>query len=138
MGQLFNRLRRFAASQLAADTSHATNSSYADMDLSDDDELRRIINELSGKTEHKTNHQPPPQRPPQASIPRHVLAAHTVLNVRVGATVQEIKQAYRKAIATWHPDKFVRAETKLQQEAHTNARKINAAYMALEEFYKFG
>lgn len=143
MGQLFNRLRSFARSQVR---SSETDLQWAErMVGNDDNELRRIIDELhrdytegrntggSGKTSQTHTR----ARSSSPTVPPAVLKAHTTLNVAVGATIDEIKKAYRSSIATWHPDRFASAAPDEQKHAHTRAHEINAAYLTLRDHYDF-
>ena len=136
MGQIFDRIKRIAKSY-GNDADHST--TWAESILSsDDDELRRIIEELSSgepSRQTHTNHQPPP--PPPTSIPDDVKRAHTTLNVPVGATPADMKMAYRTAIAQWHPDKFVNVSPEEHTRAQQRAREINAAIITLKNHYRF-
>lgn len=53
---------------------------------------------------------------------------HSILGIVPGATQQEIKKAYRKQIAEWHPD----YNPHRLQEAEEMSRKIIAAYTVLK------
>lgn len=121
MGQLFNRIRNFARSSFSTELDRE----WAERILrEDDEELRRIIDEL-----------PPVQ--PKRKLPADVLRAHTQLNIPVGASTEDMKKAYRTAIATWHPDRFAQASAEDQTKAQHQARAINAAYLLLKDFYQF-
>ncbi|MEY3387062.1 MAG: DnaJ domain [Bacteroidota bacterium] len=108
---------------------------------SDDDELRRIIEELSrdgsaGESSHtSTSDRSAPRQPPSPELPQEVLRAHTMLNVPVTADGPTIKQAYKSAIARWHPDRHVHSPADEQARAHQRAREINDAYATLKKFY---
>ncbi|MBC8124763.1 MAG: J domain-containing protein [Candidatus Kapabacteria bacterium] len=133
MGQIFDRIKRITRS-LGAD--QRTPSTWDESLLSsDDDELRRIIDELSG--DESTNSQPPPTPQPHGNIPAEVLKAHTILNVAVGSTTDLLKKAYRTAIAKWHPDRFSQASAADHAVAQQRAREINAAYITLKNHYRF-
>ncbi len=141
MGQLFNRLRNFARSQVRSSESDLQ---WAErMVGNDDDELRRIIDELhrdytEGRSTRDTGRTSQThERSSGPTMPQAVLKAHTTLNVAVGATVDEIKKAYRSSIATWHPDRFATATPDEQKHAHTRAHEINAAYVTLRDHYDF-
>jgi molecular chaperone DnaJ len=58
--------------------------------------------------------------------------AYAILEVPKSATKKEIKSAYRKAVAKWHPDKFPDDEAK-KVEGGKRMEKINRAYFCLEE-----
>ena len=134
MGQIFDRIKRITRS-LGAD--ERTPSSWDESLLSSDDvELRRIINELSG--DGSSNSAPPPPPPPNRdNIPADVLKAHTILNVAVGVSTDHMKKAYRTAIAKWHPDRFSQASVSDHAVAQQRAREINAAYITLKNHYRF-
>jgi len=130
MGQIFDRIKRITRS-LGAD--ERTPTSWDESLLSsDDDELRRIINELSA--DGSSNSAPPPNR---GTIPADVLKAHTILNVAVGSATDHMKKAYRTAIAKWHPDRFSQASASDHAVAQQRAREINAAYITLKNHYRF-
>lgn len=137
MGQLLNRLRDFARTSLNTRLEH----DWAERIIQDDDEeLRRIIDELSQEEpQPRATHgatSEPPHNQQKHNLPNEVLRAHTLLNVPVGASVDVIKKAYRTAIATWHPDRFVQASSEDQAKAQHQARAINAAYLRLKDFYQ--
>ena len=52
--------------------------------------------------------------------------AYEILGLKAGASQVEVKQAYRKLVKIWHPDRFVDAKQKQQAEA--KIKQINAAY----------
>lgn len=143
MGQLFDRLRNYVRASVSSH-SGPTGSSWSERMLdSDDDELRRIIEELSreGASASDTadtasgSTSPYQREKPPAAIPPDVLRAHTTLNVPVSADATSIKQAYKAAIARWHPDRHVNAPTDQQAIAQRRAREINDAYSTLKKFY---
>ena len=53
------------------------------------------------------------------------------LDLRPGATEEEIRSAYRKLVATWHPDKYQNNPAKLN-EAELRIKNINAAFEKLQ------
>ncbi len=53
------------------------------------------------------------------------------LDLRPGATEEEIRDAYRKLAATWHPDKYQNDPAKLH-EAELRIKNINAAFEKLQ------
>jgi len=143
MGQLFDRLRNYVRSSVSSRT-HTSEQSWADrMVESEDDELRRIIEELSregapasGNHDTRSDRSSSYQRREQpAELPADVLKAHTALNVPVTADAQAIKQAYKAAITRWHPDRHVSATAEQQALAQRRAREINDAYATLKKFY---
>lgn len=55
------------------------------------------------------------------------------LGIRNGAKPEEVKQAYRDLAKVWHPDRFDDGDTRLKQKAEEQLKKINDAYMHLQE-----
>jgi preprotein translocase subunit Sec63 len=53
-----------------------------------------------------------------------------LLEVEPGASMDEIRQAYRDQTKVWHPDRFSN-DTRLQQKAEERIRQINSAYRRL-------
>ena len=55
------------------------------------------------------------------------------LELRGGASFQEIKQAYRDLALVWHPDRFVH-NARLQEKASARLKEINSAYDVLRSY----
>jgi DnaJ-domain-containing protein 1 len=55
-------------------------------------------------------------------------AWHRVLDVQAGASSDEIKLAYRKAMMSYHSDKVASLGPKLRALAEEESRRINIAY----------
>ena len=60
------------------------------------------------------------------------LNAYQILQVSRTANKQDIKSGYRKAVATWHPDKFPDDEQK-KREGGLRMEKINRAFFCVGE-----
>jgi curved DNA-binding protein CbpA len=56
--------------------------------------------------------------------------AYEILGLTPSASPAQIKQAYRKLVKIWHPDRFT--EQKQKQEAEEKIKKINVAYNKLK------
>jgi curved DNA-binding protein CbpA len=56
--------------------------------------------------------------------------AYEILGLKPGASQAQVKQAYRKLVKIWHPDRFFDQEKK--QVAEEKIKKINAAYNKLK------
>jgi DnaJ-domain-containing protein 1 len=69
-----------------------------------------------------------PFTPPGAGS--HARAWHEILGVPPFATLDEIKAAYRRRIAEYHPDKVAGLGDELRALAETKSKEINAAYEA--------
>ena len=73
---------------------------------------------------------PPPQRePPKHGTPRW---AFEVLEVKDGASKEEVRKAYLRLSRQYHPDNFVGEAEKLQT-ANTLMAQINNAYDLLRQ-----
>lgn len=142
MGQLFDRLRNYVRASVPSGMV-PNSTSWADRMIdSEDDELRRIIEELSregapaaGNSDTRSGATTSSRPRPAQALPPEVLKAHTTLNVAPTADVAAIRQAYRSAIARWHPDRHANATADEQAHAHRRAREINHAYATLKAYY---
>lgn len=56
--------------------------------------------------------------------------AYSILGLKPGASPREVKQAYRKLVKIWHPDRFSHPQKK--QEAEEKIKQINEAYNKLK------
>lgn len=59
--------------------------------------------------------------------------AYRVLGLAPGATLDEIKMAYRDLAQVWHPDRFPEHD-RLHEKALHNQRLINEAYAVLQKY----
>ncbi len=69
-----------------------------------------------------------PNTPPKNINQTHSLS---VLGLKEGASITEIKQAYRKLVKQWHPDLF--SDKTQQRQAQERMHQINEAYNLLSE-----
>lgn len=56
---------------------------------------------------------------------------YALLGVSPGAQPEDIKQAYRREIAKYHPDRYRHADPQMQQYAQQRSQRITEAYAAL-------
>lgn len=59
-----------------------------------------------------------------------ILHACEVFGLTVGASKDEIEQAYRELLQVWHPDRFVQNQS-LRAKAEKKTQEINVAYQVL-------
>src|SRR5574341_1036452 len=58
---------------------------------------------------------------------------YEVLELKPGASLEEVKQAYRDLVSVWHPDRFSH-NLRLQQKAQEKLKEINQAYEKIEAY----
>ena len=58
---------------------------------------------------------------------------YQLLNVARGASLNEIKKAFRREITSYHPDRFVRASDEEKQYARIRSQRINEAFRILRD-----
>ena len=61
---------------------------------------------------------------------------YEILKLRPGASLNEIKQAYKKSVQKWHPDRFPENNPELKRKAHDMFLLISEAYSKLENFFQ--
>lgn len=154
---IFDRIKRLIQSNVNSTFDTRT---VEDLLNSGDEELKRIIEELSGnqqqpngnkkasERESTTNNDystPPPRQDKhsrsrnQAPSPQHqaLLRAYSRLGVRSTSSNEEIKASYRKMIKLYHPDRVAQLDKVKQEEAKRIAQEINVAYDLLQKVRGF-
>lgn len=58
-----------------------------------------------------------------------------VLKLNPGASLGEIKKAYKAQVKIWHPDRFPLESERLQKKAHDRFQEITSAYKKLTEVH---
>jgi DnaJ-domain-containing protein 1 len=76
---------------------------------------------------------PPPKAEPEEPQPVELgpTRAHQVMGVPLGASRQEISQAYRKLALMHHPDRVAGMGSEARQYSEERMKEINAAYAEL-------
>ena len=129
MGQLLNRLKNFAKSQLRDDVP--LKGDFADID--EDDELKKLIDEVSNNT-GKSN------KDYTANFKDKIgteLEACEILGISVSANIDEIKAAYKNLIKQYHPDKVAGLGDEIKKVAEKKSLEINKAYEYLKKKRNF-
>jgi DnaJ-class molecular chaperone len=62
---------------------------------------------------------------------------HQVLEVTASASIEEIKAAYRRMIALYHPDRVDGLGVELRTVAERRAKEINEAYTTARKIRRF-
>ncbi len=125
MGYIWRRLLRLAKVWIA-DSLPFSDTQWTDKE---EEELRRIIEELEQKQASTA--------PPDPPLPPKVRWAYRTLGLRYPATIAEIKRTYRNKIKQYHPDRLRNLSPEQQQYAQQKAREINIAYTILREQLNF-
>ena len=60
---------------------------------------------------------------------------YSILGVKKGVSLDELKQTYRDMVKAWHPDRY-REDPAFQIKAENKLKEINIAYHTLEPFLK--
>jgi len=60
-------------------------------------------------------------------VPEDLYDCYLMLEVKPGASLEEVKSAYRELVKVWHPDRFSH-DPKLRDKAADKLKKINLAY----------
>ena len=63
--------------------------------------------------------------------------AYQVLELEPGASLEQVKQAWREQVKVWHPDRFPN-DAKMQRKAQERLKDINGAYEMLCQFLADG
>ena len=62
---------------------------------------------------------------------------YRILDLEPGASLKEVRQAYKDIIQVWHPDRF-EFNPRLKEKAGTKLKEINLAYETLEAHFNSG
>ena len=85
---------------------------------------RRCLNEEAGAKDYH-------EQVKDASRARGELSLYALLEVDAGVSVKELKKAYRRLAAKWHPDKWVKGTETEKSEAEAKFKAIKDAYETL-------
>lgn len=129
MGQIFDRAFRVAKSYMNDDSDN-----FRYENLSDDDELKKIIDGLNkdnNKQKEQTKNQN--QNTAKDSNINSLDKAFQLLQVNANSTVDEIKSAYKQRIKEYHPDRLETFGEELKKLAQSKTQDINKAYNLIRQ-----
>lgn len=124
MWQIINRI-----SKLVQSNSIKSNDSYKILNQ-EDEELKRIIDELNNKKESDKKSENTPKNSNNSDAVKNAFAE---LGVSPNADTATIKSAYRTKMKEFHPDRFVKLDKDLQEKSRRKSQALNSAYEILEK-----
>lgn len=68
--------------------------------------------------------------------PEKISRCIEILGLKLGASQEEVIQAYRDLANVWHPDRFA-SNPRLQKKAEEKLKQVNAAYEYIRSFYSW-
>jgi hypothetical protein len=96
-------------------------------------QMKANMGSSGNRTQQQQKNPNKPDNQPKTTIEKDKIArGYVILGLQNGATMDEVKQAYKKLVKQWHPDLFVGKLEQLQQ-AQEKMRQINEAYALLSE-----
>ncbi len=134
MGQLWDRLNRFARSQFDATSETPSrptdreHTAYADFDYSSRSEFEEFDKALHGQHSKSAK-----ATQPSAEL-QEIHKALQVLRVDPGPplpTYEHVKTVYRRLMKQYHPDRYTASDPKAE-EYRKRAAEVNAAWEFLE------
>ncbi|MBK7986715.1 MAG: DnaJ family molecular chaperone [Candidatus Kapaibacterium sp.] len=130
MGQLWDRVKRFARSQ----SSITESSTFEELIDTEDDELRKAIDEAAhstfGSRAAKNNTS-------KNRIQTEKDRAFAVLGLPITATNDEVRAKYRLLMKEFHPDAVAQQSSAIQDIARKRSQDINIAYQYIKKIRKF-
>ncbi len=60
-----------------------------------------------------------------------------ILKLSPGASLEDVKRAYKAQVKIWHPDRFPQESPRLQKKAHDMFQKITTAYKKINAQIRF-
>lgn len=121
MGQIFNRIKNISNSYINDKTNDL---SYIFEE--EDDELKRIIDELDSKAYAKEDVKK-----------TKTLSHYEVLGLKLSSTKEEVYSAYKTLLKQNHPDKVANLSKEIQEIAKTKTIEINQAFNKIKEERKW-
>jgi DnaJ-domain-containing protein 1 len=143
MGQIWDRINRLVRSYSLQESSSDFSHSSRSFVETDEQKLRRMIDELESGKRTRHPHQSPqgqaiPRKSPQELEKETRLRIETkraleVLGLPVSALPEHIKNTYKKLMMQYHPDRVVLLSASEQALAKEKAARLNQAYQFLKD-----
>ncbi len=144
MGQIINRIINIAKSYSNDDDLSTANRVIN----SDEDNLKKIINDLNKKKESQketfnsrkdTNNSNSSTNNNHSATDDKITSdkAYSILELTFNCSVEEIKSAYKAKIKEYHPDKVHNLGREIQELAAKKTKDINTAYSFLKQIRNF-
>jgi DnaJ-domain-containing protein 1 len=145
MGQMWDRINRLVRSYSLGESHADFPRSGRSFEESDEDKLRRMIDELeSGKRtrqpyqQHLQSvgnavHKPAPMTEQETRKRLEIKRALEVLGLPPSAHQEVIKNTYKKLMMQYHPDRVMQLSQSEQASAKEKAARVNQAYQFLKE-----
>lgn len=135
MGQILNRIFKIAKSYI---NSESDLSSANRVIGNEDEELKRIIDELNqDKQKYTSNQKSQSQGKQWKDTDLSIDKAFEVLGLKKDATIDEIKSAYKQKIKDYHPDRVATLGEELRNLAAKKTIEINKAYELIKKHKGF-
>ena len=144
MGQIFNRIKNITKSYI----NDTEDLNYANKIIdSDQDNLKRIIDELNSKEKSKSssnntnpnngNHRNTNTNTSNQTSPFTLNDAYSILEINSNSDIDSIKTAYKTKIKEYHPDKVQTMGKEIQEIANRKTKEINDAYNLIKKHRNF-
>lgn len=124
MGQIFNRIKNIANSYV-----NDQSNDFTYILQEDDDELKRIIDNLDSESKNHTN----TNYKNFSSNKNH----YELLGVSISSPKEEVNAAYKNLLKQYHPDKVANMGVEIQEIAQLKTKEINFAFQKIKEEKKW-
>lgn len=134
--QILDRIFRI----IKSNTTH--NSNYNNIFEDEDDELKRIIDELnndknSSKERDWNNKSNFSENYKSNNIPNDIIKAYNTIGLSYDASIETIKTVYKKKMKEFHPDRVANLSEDIRKRAESRSKDINEAYDKIRKFKNF-
>lgn len=100
-----------------------------------DPDMQAAWSELEGYiNEGRQTASPPPRRPATSGMPEWLRKDYRSLELPPGAPLPEVKRAYKKLMAAYHPDRHSVDQERMRAATEVTKR-LNQSYNRIMEYY---